>query len=553
MTLRDTYARFLAAPSTDALAASATLHYIATLTSIHDAPAIIKHLTVQEKLLKKTKQDILDAVEGNGALSVDVETTIEFSSGGGAYLPGLDDNFVADRTVTFPMVHIVHFDPAGRITQVRQYWDQGSLLKQIDVIGSRSRNWPIRDGKDQSRLIATSAAVATPSLAAASAASSRPSTALSRGVDDVSVASRSRGSTQTATPDPHASLSLFQPRQVSEGESYNAQPIAPRAQSAKPPPREYSELFVGENAGSPTPAAQKIPVKAGGGKHFKANRLFDEETEEERVAATPRGIKTDAKKYKHFEFGDGEDSRPVRETARPTTKAKSQPSWDFEDFATPSKSDIKTQPQAVRHFGWSDDDETSPVRRPIVHKARPMEPHFDFDDDGTPEAQRQQASTKGSKGNKGQGLYEDHVTHTTTQDDSQRGAFQGDQTRALHDVTTVVKNKNRSKDFGAHFDLRDDSPGAHDSARTTKLPRHETRSSMQTHWSTQPDAPEDRGINIAGNGMGSRKGTEWSLFDGEAAAEKTKENAKTGVKSTAIKTEGDGMGGRKNAESFWDF
>ena len=40
---------------------------------------------------------------------------------------------------------MVHFDKSGKITQIRQYWDQGSLLKQIDVIGARSRNWPIRD------------------------------------------------------------------------------------------------------------------------------------------------------------------------------------------------------------------------------------------------------------------------------------------------------------------------------------------------------------------------------------------------------------------------
>jgi hypothetical protein len=111
MTLRDTYARFLAAPASGALADNATLHYVSTLTSINDATAIIKHFSAQEKLLKKTSQKILDTVEGRHALSVDVETTIEFSNGGGAYLPGLDDNFVADRTVTFPMVsHVLNTD-----------------------------------------------------------------------------------------------------------------------------------------------------------------------------------------------------------------------------------------------------------------------------------------------------------------------------------------------------------------------------------------------------------------------------------------------------------
>ena len=105
MTLCDTYSRFLATPSAGALAENASLNYITTNTSIQDAPAIIKHLTVQEKMLKKTKQKFLDSIEGSHGLSIDVETTIEFNSGGGAYLPGLDDNFVADRTVTFPMVN----------------------------------------------------------------------------------------------------------------------------------------------------------------------------------------------------------------------------------------------------------------------------------------------------------------------------------------------------------------------------------------------------------------------------------------------------------------
>jgi hypothetical protein len=106
MTLRDTYTRFLATPSSGALADNASLHYVTTTTSINDATAIIKHLSVQEKLLKKTKEKVLNAIESSNGLSVDVETTIEFSNGGGAYLPGLDDNFVTDRTVTFPMVRI---------------------------------------------------------------------------------------------------------------------------------------------------------------------------------------------------------------------------------------------------------------------------------------------------------------------------------------------------------------------------------------------------------------------------------------------------------------
>ena len=49
MTLRDTYTRFLATPSSGALADNASLHYVTTTTSINDATAIIKHLSVQER------------------------------------------------------------------------------------------------------------------------------------------------------------------------------------------------------------------------------------------------------------------------------------------------------------------------------------------------------------------------------------------------------------------------------------------------------------------------------------------------------------------------
>lgn len=193
--------------------------------------------------------------------------------------------------------------------------------------------------------------------------------------------------------------------------------------------------------------------------------------------------------------------------------------------------------------------EVSPVRRPIVHKARPdADPHFEFVDDGTPEAKRKPASTKGARGNKGQGLYEDHVTNTTNDEDD--GHATGDVKRALNDVTTAVKNENRSKDFGSHWEMDDNSPAPDkNDAKQKQKQDSNTRKAMTTNWDHYANSPEGRGINIAGNGMGGRKGPEaaFSLFDEEP---EKKENAPTQSK---IKTTGDGMGGRKNAESFWDF
>jgi len=102
--LKATYQSYLANPSASTLNENASLNYITTLTTINTATAIVKHNAAHQKVLRKKEYKILSCIEGGDALCLDIETTLEFVSGGGAYLPGLDDNFLADRIVTFPMV-----------------------------------------------------------------------------------------------------------------------------------------------------------------------------------------------------------------------------------------------------------------------------------------------------------------------------------------------------------------------------------------------------------------------------------------------------------------
>lgn len=104
MALQTAYKQFLAAPSSSALAANASLHYITTTTSYTGATEIIKHLGALRNQVKKKQETPLSAVEGQNSLATEVETTLEFVTGGGSYLPGLDDNFLADRTVYFTIV-----------------------------------------------------------------------------------------------------------------------------------------------------------------------------------------------------------------------------------------------------------------------------------------------------------------------------------------------------------------------------------------------------------------------------------------------------------------
>lgn len=102
--MADTYLSFLRSPTESALAPDAALHYITTTTSIHDAPAIIKHFQTQERVVKKKSETVLSSYGSPDGAVVETETTFEFVRGGGAVLPRMDDNMLADSIASVPMV-----------------------------------------------------------------------------------------------------------------------------------------------------------------------------------------------------------------------------------------------------------------------------------------------------------------------------------------------------------------------------------------------------------------------------------------------------------------
>lgn len=104
MSLKTLYERFLASPNPLNLSENASINYIPTLKTFVQPGPIIRHLEIQTKNeVRKKSEKIISAVEGQNSLSLDVETTLEFISGGGAYLPGLE-NFVTDRVAILPSV-----------------------------------------------------------------------------------------------------------------------------------------------------------------------------------------------------------------------------------------------------------------------------------------------------------------------------------------------------------------------------------------------------------------------------------------------------------------
>lgn len=104
MGLQAIYERFLQAPNNQNLANDATLQYVTTLKSFSKQDQIINHLEDQNKnIVRKKSEKVISAVEGYTSVAVIVETTLEFTDGGGAYLPGLD-TFIFDRVATLPVV-----------------------------------------------------------------------------------------------------------------------------------------------------------------------------------------------------------------------------------------------------------------------------------------------------------------------------------------------------------------------------------------------------------------------------------------------------------------
>ncbi|KAI9746140.1 MAG: hypothetical protein M1818_000821 [Claussenomyces sp. TS43310] len=575
MALEAVYKQFLAAPNPAALIDNASLHYITTLTTFNGPSDILKHLKTQSNQIKKKEEKFLDAVESQNALAVEVDTTMELVTSGGAYLPGLDDNFLADRTVTFPIIHIVTFDSYGKIAQMRQHWDQGSLLKLIDVIGKTGRNWPIRDGGAQAQLISESVRLA--------AKSTNEGTAPPTHAESVT---RSRQNSSNPTRDPHASLALFAPR---DHEIQNSLPavVPPRA-SAKPAARDFHDLFVGHSSDdAPDAVANKdrgrpssphksvvgaIAPKGGAGKNYQPSRLFDnDENSPVRPSITEKSYRAHPTKYQHFDFEDGTEAPSAPEHLPPKTtvasKSKHDSTWNFDDFNTPDKhvpGKVLRGPEA-RHWGNEDDEVLeSPVRPKKLDKPRKdAETHFEFMDDGTPEGGRRIIGRPRGPGiDSGMGLYQNNLYADDGAPPAQAAG------RALNSLTNV---KDRRKDFDPHFQMTDDSPAGKDPRQSDRVPEDKAKSvkMMEANWSTYDQSPagtqkenagsgavnassraangkgplsettnspsqRNDGITIGGDGMGGRKG----------ASQRNLDNKR-------INVGGDGMGGRKGAGRAW--
>ncbi|MCJ1474302.1 hypothetical protein MMC13_002960 [Lambiella insularis] len=536
MSLTSAYDAFLAFPSPSHLSEDASLNYITTLTTIKGSAEIAKHTSQQQLIVKKKLEKLLSSIEGDNALCVEVETTLEFLTGGGAFVPGLDDSFIAGHVVTLPFVHIVNFNNDRQIQQIRMYWDQGSLLKLVDVIGSRAMHWPIRDGKEQIRLIASSAANASKTKGTL--------TSTTRQMADATLTSKAPSPRKNVAGDTHPGLSIFDHEEVNRETTY-AQNVAPRA-SAKPPPREYNDLFMSDDGESSqaSKARPASPTKGGGGKNFQPSRLFDTEEPEDSIGSGPqKGAKANPDKYDHFEFADGSDESQQQQSFKPRPNGKHQAQWNFSDFSTPEKLPRKVRPQDVRHYGWGDDAENheSPDKNNrAVQPRRDAEVQIELKDDGTP-VERRPGPPRGQASNKGLGLYKNNMYGDI---DSSPGL--GEKS-ASQNNRPIPENRNKAvKMMEAQWETTDASPKMAAKSQGPGSPS-KTSSNNKENVKVGRNQALSTGIKTAGDSMGGRKGTGRTWGFGE----ESDEDGEGGLNA------GKFMAGKKQQApketSFWDF
>lgn len=569
MSLQDAYRRFLADPKSAALAPDVSLLYVTTTTRFDQADAVRTHLSQQQKVVEKKSDEVISAIEAPGSLCLDVETTLEFLTGGGAYLPSMDDNFLADRVATFPtvrclsirdaflpctnriQVHVVRFNAHNQIQQVKLYWDQGSLLKQIEVIGSRGRNWPIRDAKEQTRFI-KSGILSAPTDNAPAPAPFLPANA------DKPADENERPSSpgKRRIKDPYAADSLVDLLSPSKDRVESVH--TPRAPATgQPPPRDIDELFVRHDDDTPEPSPTRKPVapKAGVGRNYQPSRIFndsdkpaeaaqpaktvapkagashkfrqsrifdDDETvaaeepaktvapkagashkfkpsrifdDDETVAAEegkkPSTYRTNPNRFSHFEIGGDNSEREAKPIPmRPKSQHMAQ--WKFEDFVTPEKPVRKPRGQEICHFGWSDDevDGTPPAKPHVPQPRRDAQSHIQLTDEMDDQNDNNSAAARANR-SKASSISQNPLYQDGDDGDAPN---EPDNNSKAPPLSVVANGANRKKDFDSHWSISDASPADESANTENKKPAGTDRlkavQMMAPSWENYDQSPQ---------------------------------------------------------------
>jgi hypothetical protein len=453
------------------------------------------------------------------------------------------------------------------------------LLKHIEVIGARGKNWPISDGIDQIRLIASCDEAASKASNPATITAA-PKAKNADGIPITSRAPRANGNNNNVTRDPHASLSLFGGRENDTDSSYD-KAAAPKA-SARPPPRDYHDLFVGgdsDRSTNVTPQKKHVQQpkatvdrsnapKAGGGKSYQPSRIFDDDQEDANTLPNPKtgGLMTNSKKYNHFDLGEDANTPPNPKTGGLMTNSKKYNHFDLgEGGNAPDPSPYKTSPKKYNHFEFGDGSDPADVPKPQAISTAAAKPskhasQWEFEDFTTPakptskvrgqdvrhfgwsysDDEKPQESPVQSR--RHPQARPDSDTHFEFQDD---GTPEGDQRPA-----GLPRGTTHNNGLGLYSNNLYDEDGNAPAEEAPKQPLSNVTTNMKAHskvfdsqFSMTDESPSSKGTKDAQAVPENQKkvvnmmNANWDMLD-QPASDNKKEN-------TRIKTTGDGLGGRR--------
>ncbi|KAG5437888.1 hypothetical protein PCANB_000603 [Pneumocystis canis] len=349
-TILKLYEAFFQRPTKEIFSDECILTYVTTCISFYGSKNVLLQLAEYCDQIRSRNETINLHMTENGVIS-EVFSEIEFINGPAWFVPGLDNNFYVDRKIHLPLIYIIEVNDDEKITFIRVFWDQATVLKQLEIIGSNRQAWPIKLGKEQYYFIKN----------------------------------RENNSSTLSCPKEKQQklsekISIFEPYEELSREFYPI-PVQPRS-SAKPALRPYEDLFITKG----TPISVK-PSKAGQRSHTmsKVDAIICNEFDSQQENEIP--IKKSSK-YTHFEFSTPTEKELEEERKAMLAKAKKGTSlrsmlsnWDEYE-----QTSIYKSMQSISN--QTSEDLQSDIKKNIPSNNRfyrPDQVHFSFSDESPPE------------------------------------------------------------------------------------------------------------------------------------------------------------------------
>ncbi|KTW28369.1 hypothetical protein T552_04119 [Pneumocystis carinii B80] len=268
------YQEFRQAPSQSIFSDQCILTYVTTCIRFSGSKNILLQLSEYQTQIKLKEEVINLHVAGNSIVS-EVFLDIEFVSGPAWLVPGLEDNFYIDRKIQLPHIYIIEFDENEKISHIRVFWDQATILKQLEIFSNRRQALPIKLGKEQHHFMKNKGIIINWNI-----------------MHFIFFISNLYLLLKQETP---RMLSLFEPYEEPSRE-FHHNPVRPRSPT-RPIQRPYEDLFVAKGTPisvKPPKACQKIHNVS------NINSILFNEYEEPNQQKT--NVLKKNPKFTHFEF-----------------------------------------------------------------------------------------------------------------------------------------------------------------------------------------------------------------------------------------------------------